>query len=62
MIIDTAGRLQIDENLMEELASMKSAVRPHEILLVVDALTGQDAVNAADGFNQKLGIDGIIIG
>ena len=51
LIIDTAGRLQIDENLMEELASMKSAVRPHEILLVVDALTGQDAVNAADGFN-----------
>lgn len=61
LIIDTAGRLQIDENLMEELASMKSAVRPHEILLVVDALTGQDAVNAADGFNQKLGIDGIIM-
>ncbi len=61
LIIDTAGRLQIDDNLMEELASMKSAVRPHEILLVVDALTGQDAVNAADGFNQKLGIDGIIM-
>ena len=61
LIIDTAGRLQIDENLMEELASMKSAVRPNEILLVVDALTGQDAVNAADGFNQKLGIDGIIM-
>lgn len=61
LIIDTAGRLQIDESLMEELASMKSAVRPHEILLVVDALTGQDAVNAADGFNQKLGIDGIIM-
>ena len=61
LIIDTAGRLQIDESLMEELSSMKSAVRPHEILLVVDALTGQDAVNAADGFNQKLGIDGIIM-
>ncbi len=61
LIIDTAGRLQIDESLMEELASMKSAVRPHEILLVVDALTGQDAVNAADGFNRKLGIDGIIM-
>ena len=61
LIIDTAGRLQIDESLMEELASMKSAVRPHEILLVVDALTGQDAVNAADGFNQKLGIEGIIM-
>ena len=61
LIIDTAGRLQIDESLMEELASIKSAVRPHEILLVVDALTGQDAVNAADGFNRKLGIDGIIM-
>ena len=61
LIIDTAGRLQIDESLMEELSSMKSAVRPHEILLVVDALTGQDAVNAADGFNRKLGIDGIIM-
>ena len=61
LIIDTAGRLQIDESLMEQLASMKSAVRPHEILLVVDALTGQDAVNAADGFNRKLGIDGIIM-
>ena len=61
LIIDTAGRLQIDENLMEELASMKSAVRPHEILLVVDALTGQDAVNAADGFSPTLGIDGLIM-
>ena len=61
LIVDTAGRLQIDEELMEELARVKKAVKPHEILLVVDALTGQDAVNAAEGFNEKLGIDGIII-
>ena len=61
LIVDTAGRLQIDEALMDELATIKSAVKPHEILLVVDALTGQDAVNAAEGFNEKLGIDGIIM-
>ncbi|MBR5229910.1 MAG: signal recognition particle protein [Firmicutes bacterium] len=61
LIVDTAGRLQIDEELMEELAVLKSAIKPHEILLVVDALTGQDAVNAAEGFNDKLGIDGIIM-
>ncbi len=61
LIVDTAGRLQIDEELMEELVRVKAAVKPHEILLVVDALTGQDAVNAAEGFNNKLGIDGIIM-
>lgn len=61
LIIDTAGRLQIDEELMEELAVLKKEIKPHEILLVVDALTGQDAVNAAEGFNDKLGIDGIIM-
>ena len=61
LIVDTAGRLQIDEELMEELVRIKSAVKPQEILLVVDALTGQDAVNAAEGFNNKLGIDGIIM-
>ena len=61
LIVDTAGRLQIDRELMDELSEMKKAVRPHEILLVVDALTGQDAVNAADGFNEQLGIDGIIM-
>lgn len=61
LIIDTAGRLQIDEELMEELAQLKKTVKPHEILLVVDALTGQDAVNAAEGFNDRLGIDGIIM-
>jgi len=61
LIIDTAGRLQIDEELMEELSRLKKSVRPHEILLVVDALTGQDAVNAAEGFHERLGIDGIIM-
>lgn len=61
LIIDTAGRLQIDEELMQELADIKKAVRPHEILLVVDALTGQDAVNVAQGFSDKLGIDGIVM-
>ncbi len=61
LIVDTAGRLQIDQELMEELARVQKAVKPHEILLVVDALTGQDAVNAAEGFNEKLGIDGIIM-
>ncbi|MBR3786063.1 MAG: signal recognition particle protein [Firmicutes bacterium] len=61
LIVDTAGRLQIDEPLMEELAVIKKEVRPHEILLVVDALTGQDAVNVAEGFNEKLGVDGIVM-
>ncbi|MDO4545129.1 MAG: signal recognition particle protein [Bacillota bacterium] len=61
LIVDTAGRLQIDEELMEELVTLKKTVKPHEILLVVDALTGQDAVNAAEGFNDRLGIDGIIM-
>ena len=61
LIVDTAGRLQIDEALMDELVRIKQAVKPHEILLVVDAMTGQDAVNAAEGFNDKLGIDGIIM-
>ena len=61
LIVDTAGRLQIDEELMVELEVLKKAIRPHDILLVVDALTGQDAVNAAEGFNDRLGIDGIIM-
>jgi len=61
LIVDTAGRLQIDQELMDELKILKASVRPHEILLVVDALTGQDAVNIADGFNQALGVDGIIM-
>lgn len=61
LIVDTAGRLQIDEELMNELVHIKSTIKPHEILLVVDALTGQDAVNVADGFNKTLGVDGIIM-
>ena len=61
LIVDTAGRLQIDEELMEELKVLKKEIKPHEILLVVDALTGQDAVNAAEGFNEALGIDGVIM-
>ena len=61
LIVDTAGRLQIDEELMDELVNIKETVRPHEILLVVDALTGQDAVNVAEGFNEKLGVDGIVM-
>ncbi len=61
LIVDTAGRLAIDEALMQELADIKAAIKPHEILLVVDAMTGQDAVNAAQGFNDRLGIDGIIM-
>ena len=61
LIVDTAGRLQIDEELMEELVRVKKAIKPHEILLVVDALTGQDAVNAAEGFNEKLDIDGVVM-
>ena len=61
IIIDTAGRLQIDEVLMQELKNLKSSVKPHEILLVVDSMTGQDAVNIADTFNKDLGIDGIVL-
>ena len=61
LIVDTAGRLQIDEELMEELVRINKEIIPHEILLVLDALTGQDAVNAAEGFNDKLGVDGIIM-
>lgn len=59
VIIDTAGRLQIDEALMNELVELKKVVRPHEIMLVVDAMTGQEAVNVASAFNEKLGIDSI---
>ncbi|MCI9286543.1 MAG: signal recognition particle protein [Clostridia bacterium] len=61
VIIDTAGRLHIDEELMEELKKLKTNVKPHEILLVVDAMTGQDAVNVATSFNETVGIDGVII-
>lgn len=61
LIIDTAGRLHIDEQLMEELQKIKAEVSPDEILLVVDSMTGQDAVNVAETFNQKLDITGVII-
>jgi len=61
VLIDTAGRLHVDEELMEELVQIKAAVRPQEILLVVDAMTGQDAVNVAQSFSDQIGIDGVII-
>ena len=61
VILDTAGRLHIDEALMQELRNIKSAVVPHEILLVIDAMVGQDAVNVAKTFDENLGIDGVIL-
>lgn len=61
VIIDTAGRLHIDDELMDELVNIKTAVRPQEILLVVDAMTGQDAVNVAENFSDKVGVDGVIV-
>ncbi|MCI8397223.1 MAG: signal recognition particle protein [Clostridia bacterium] len=61
VILDTAGRLHIDEELMDELQNVKKNVKPHEILLVVDSMTGQDAVNVGEVFNEKLGIDGVIL-
>ncbi|NLL63830.1 MAG: signal recognition particle protein [Ruminococcaceae bacterium] len=61
VFIDTAGRLHIDQELMEELQNIKTEVRPHEILLVVDAMTGQDAVNVASTFNEQVGLDGLVL-
>ncbi len=61
VILDTAGRLHIDDALMDELSNIKSAVNPQEILLVVDAMTGQDAVNVAESFNNLLDIDGVVL-
>ena len=61
VFLDTAGRLHVDEALMDELKRMKSEVHPNEILLVVDAMTGQDAVNAAGAFDEALGIDGVVL-
>ena len=61
VILDTAGRLHVDEELMQELKNLKSSVKPHEILLVIDAMTGQDAVNVATDFNTKVEIDGVIL-
>ena len=61
VFIDTAGRLHIDEGMMQELSDIKAAVEPHEILLVVDAMLGQDAVNVAETFNQQLDITGVVL-
>ena len=61
VILDTAGRLHVDEELMNELKAVKAEAKPHEILLVVDAMTGQDAVNVATSFDEALGIDGLIL-
>ena len=61
VIVDTAGRLHVDEVLMDELKNIKSTVKPQEILLVVDAMTGQDAVNVAESFDEALGIDGVVM-
>ena len=61
VILDTAGRLHIDEALMDELKNLKAGIKPHEILLVVDSMTGQDAVNVAEKFNEALGIDGVVL-
>jgi signal recognition particle subunit SRP54 len=61
LILDTAGRIHIDEPLMQELSQIKKVANPHEILLVADAMTGQDAVNIAESFNERLGISGVIL-
>ena len=61
LILDTAGRLHVDEGMMEELQNIKSAIEVHQTVLVVDAMTGQDAVNVAEMFNEKVGIDGVIL-
>src|SRR5262245_52515458 len=61
VIVDTAGRLQIDTELMEELGHVRDVVQPHDTLLVVDAMTGQEAVNVAETFNESIGLDGVIL-
>merc|ERR1711904_715065 len=61
VIIDTAGRLHVDEAMMNEVAEIKNAVNPHEILFVVDSMTGQDAVNTAKEFNERLNFDGVVL-
>ncbi len=61
VILDTAGRLHIDEELMQELKKLKAEIKPHEILLVVDSMTGQDAVNVAEKFTQEVGLDGVVL-
>ena len=61
VLIDTAGRLHIDEELMDELAKVKEVAKPDEIFLVVDAMTGQDAVNVAQSFHEQLGLTGVVL-
>ena len=61
VLVDTAGRLQIDNDMMDELKALKAAVKPHEILLIADGMTGQDAVRIATGFHEALGITGVIL-
>ena len=61
VILDTAGRLHIDEDMMAELQEIKETVEVHQTILVIDAMTGQDAVNVAKDFNDKIGIDGVIV-
>ena len=61
VLLDTAGRTHIDEPLMDEMAEIRDAAKPHEILLVADALTGQDAVNLAKNFNERVGVTGIVL-
>jgi signal recognition particle subunit SRP54 len=61
VIIDTAGRLAIDEEMMNEIAAVKKAVNPHETLFVVDSMTGQDAVNTAKAFNDRLDFEGVVL-
>ena len=61
VFLDTAGRLQIDESMMDELVDIKAAVTVDQTILVVDAMTGQDAVNVAGTFNEKIGVDGVIL-
>ena len=61
VIVDTAGRLHVDEEMMREVEAIKAAIRPHEILFVVDAMTGQDAVNTAQAFHDRLGFDGAVL-
>src|SRR3954463_11017077 len=61
LIVDTAGRLHVDDELMDELAKIKKRTRPHDVLLVVDAMTGQDAVNVAEAFGSQVGFDGVVL-
>ena len=61
LIVDTAGRLHIDEELMDELAAIRKRTKPHDILLVLDAMTGQDAVNVAEAFAERVDFDGVLL-